>query len=121
MNVEGKTADLAFRFAVAGQVTIIFGTIRHKFRNDVPLQFVSHLAEKVTHRNARLVEFPSVDDRIGVVVQHLLLEDVEVTIELEAGPTGGERGDKDVGLGTGFDVVVYVGINHFHDVINANA
>ena len=80
------------------------------------MQLVRHLTQVIPRRDVGLVGAVGEVDRVGIEVEDLFLEEVEVLVQLEASVTGGEGGDEeddapDVHLG-----VFGIGVDHFQGV-----
>ena len=56
------------------------------------------------------------DDRVGVEVEDLFLEEIEVLVQLEASVTGDEGGDEEVDAPIVHIVVFGIGVDHFQGV-----
>ena len=65
-DVQGETAYLAKDFSSTGLVPIILCTPRNELGNDVPIQFIRHIAQKIPDGNAALARTPLVHDTVGI-------------------------------------------------------
>ena len=98
--VETEPPHLAFHETKFGLISIIFGAARYEFYNVILLvDFTRKVAEVITQVWVGLAFVCNEDDRVGVVVQHTLLQLLQGGIESEPGPTGSETGYKDVKVG----------------------
>ena len=94
-HVEGEASHLAFHFVVSGLVPIILGAPRGEIHDVVvPFQLVRHLPQVIPRRDVGLTGTVGVDDGVGVEVEDLFLQPVEVLVQLESGVTGGAGGDE---------------------------
>ena len=120
-NVQRETADLAHHFTSTGRVPIILGAPRNELGDDVPIQFIRHVPEKIPSGNTGLTGTPLVHYTVGIIVEDLLLEGVQGLIELESSMTRGERRHKDVGLGAFDSIVLDTGVDGFQNVVGTEA
>ena len=118
-NIQGETADLTHHFACASRVPIILSTPRNKLGDDVSVQFIRHIPQKIARGDRGLTWTPAVNDTVRVIVKDLLLEGVQGLIELESCMARGERRHKDVGFGAFDGIVLDTGIDGFQDVVGA--
>jgi len=80
-NVEREASDFAADFALLSFVAVIFGSSGSEFGDEVSvIEFIGHFTEIVPELDIRLTWFDSVDDGIGVKVEDLLFEMVQVTV-----------------------------------------
>ena len=83
-----------------GLVAIVLGTRRYEFRNVVVgVQFTGKVAEVIAQDRVGLPLVLQEDEGVRVVVQDPLPQGFEGGIESESGPTGRERGHKNVQVG----------------------
>ena len=75
-DVQGETAYLTHHFAATGLVPIILGAPRNKLGDDVSVQFIRHVPEKIPGGNAGLTGTTLVHHTICIVVKDLLLKGV---------------------------------------------
>ena len=64
-------------------------------------------------------EAPRVDDGVCIVVKHLLTQFLQVRIQLEPRPTGGERSNEDIGPIAGQVIVLCVLEDHLQHIVCA--
>ena len=113
--VEAEPSHFAFDFALFGFVPIILGTTRHEFFNGiVVIHFTRKLAEVIPQDRVGLSLLSQVNDRVGVIVQDPLPQQFQCFVEAETGPTGGERGHKNVQVGRHGNVLVLVLVVDLH-------
>ena len=79
----------------------------------VPFQLVRHLPQVIPRRDVGLVGTVGKDDGVGVEVEDLFLQPVEVLVQLESGVTGGEGGDEEVDASVVGLVVSGIGVDYF--------
>ena len=120
-DVQRETAYLAHHFASTGLVPIILGAPGNKLGDDVPVQFIRHVPQKIARGDRGLTGTPLVHHTIRVVIQDLLLEGVQGLVELESSMAGGESRHKDVGFGAFDDIVLDAGVDGFQDVVGTEA
>ena len=81
-HVEGEAAHLAFHFATVGLVPIILGAPGGEIHDVVvPFQLVRHLTQVIPRRDVGLTGKVGVDDGVGVEVEDLFLQPVEVLVQ----------------------------------------
>ena len=113
-HVEGEAAHLAFHFASLGPVPIILGTARGEIHDVVAsYQLVRHLPQVIPRRDVRFPGTVGKDDGVGVEVEDLFLQPVEVLVQFKTGVTGGEGGDEEVDAPVVGLVVAGVQVDHF--------
>ena len=113
-HVEGEASHLAFHFAVSGLVPIILGAPRGEIHDVVvPFQLVRHLPQVIPRRDVGLTGKVGVDDGVGVEVEDLFLQVVEVLVQFQSGVTGGEGGDEEVNAPVVRLVVSGIRVDHF--------
>ena len=96
-HVEGEAAHLAFHFAVSGLVPVILGVAGGEIHDVVvPFQLVRHFPKVIPRRDLGLTGKVGVDDGVGVEVEDLFLQPVQVLVQFQSGVTGGEGGDEEV-------------------------
>ena len=101
-HVEGEAAHLAFHFASLGPVPIILRAPRGEIHDVVvPFQLVRHLPQVIPRREVGLTGTVGKDDGVGVEVEDLLLQPIEVLVQLESGVTGSEGSGGGGGSGYG--------------------
>ena len=120
-DVQRETAYLAHYFACASRVPIILGAPRNELGDDVSVQFIGHVPQKITRGNRGLIGTPLVHNTIGIIVKDLLLKGVEGLVELEPSMARGESRHKDVGFGAFDGIVLDTGVNGLQDVVGTEA
>ena len=75
-NIEGESSDVTHHFTSTGLVPIILGAPRNELGDDIPVQFIRHVPQKIADGNAGLTRTPSIDHSVRVIIRHLLLESV---------------------------------------------
>ena len=116
-NIQRETADLAHHFTCASRVPIILGAPRNKLSDDVSVQFIGHVPQKIPGGNTGLTWTPLVHHTVRIVVKHLLLKGVEGLVELEPSMARGERRHKDIGLGAFNGIVLDTGVDGLQNVV----
>ena len=116
-DVQSETADLAHHFASTGLVPIILSAPGNKLSDDVSIQFVRHVPQKIPGGNTGLTGTPLVHDAICVIVEDLLLKGVQRLVELESSMARRESRHKDVGFSTFDGIVLDTGVDGFQDVV----
>ena len=116
-DVQRETADLAHHFTSTGRVPIILGAPRNELGDNVPIQFIRHIPQKIPGGNTGLTGTPLVHDAICVIVEDLLLKGVQRLVELESSMTRRESRHKDVGLGAFDSIILDTGVNGLQDVV----
>ena len=113
-HVEGEAAHLAFHFATLGLVPIILGAAGGEIHDVVvPFQLVRHFPQVIPRRDVGLTGKVGVDDGVGVEVEDLFLQPVQVLVQFQSGVTGGEGGDEEVDAPAVRLVVSGVRVHHF--------
>ena len=120
-DVQGETAYLAHHFALSCCVPIILSAPRNKLGDDVPVQFIRHVLQKITRGDGGLIGTPSVDHTVRIIVKDLFLEGVQGLVELQSSMASGESRHKDVGLGAFDGIVLDTGVNGLQDVVGTEA
>ena len=110
-DVQGETAYLAHDFTLSCRVPIILGAPRNKLSDDVPVQLVRHVPQKITRGDEGLIGTPSVDHTVRIVLKDLLLKGVQGLVELQSSMTRGESRHKDIGLSAFDGIVLDTGVN----------
>ena len=96
-HVEGEAPHFAFHFALLGPVPIILRAPGGKIHDVVvSFQLVRHLPQEIPCGDVGLAGTVGKDDRVGVEVEDLFLQLVEVLVQLQAGVPGGEGGDEEI-------------------------
>ena len=81
-HVEGEAAHLAFHFAVSGLVPVILGAAGGEIHDVVvPFQLVRHFPQVIPRRDVGLTGKVGVDDGVGVEVEDLFLQPVQVLVQ----------------------------------------
>ena len=111
-DVQSETAYLTHHFAVSCFVPIILSAPRNKLGDDVSVQFIRHVPQKITRGDEGLIGTPSVNHTVRIIVKDLFLEGIMAR---------GEGCHKDVGLGAFDGIVLDTGVNGFQDVIGTEA
>lgn len=73
-NIQGESPDIADHFSLHCRVTVVFDTTRDEFCDDVTIEFIRHVPEKVAGGDEGLNRVPFVHHTIGIIVKDLLLE-----------------------------------------------
>ena len=120
-DAQSKTAYLAYHFACTCCIPIILGASRNKLGDDVSIQLVRHVPEKIPGGNAGLTRTPLVHHTVRIVIEDLLLEGVQGLVKLQSSMAGGESRHKDVGLGAFDRIVLDTSVNGLQDVVGAEA
>ena len=120
-DVQGESVYLAHHFALSCCVPIILSAPRNKLGDDVPVQLIRHVPQKITHGDEGLIGTTSVDHTVRIIVKDLLLKGVQGLIELEPSMARGEGHHKDVGLGAFDGIVLDTGVNGLQDVVGTEA
>ena len=116
-DVQRETAYLAHYFACASRVPIILGAPRNELGDDVSVQFIGHVPQKITRGNGGLTGTPSINHAVRIVVKDLLLKDVQRLVELEPSMARSESRHKDIGLGAFDGIVLDTGVDSLQDVV----
>ena len=75
----------------------------------------------MTRVDGGLVETPSANHAVRIVVKDLLLKGVEGLVELQSSMAHGESRHKDIGLGAFDGIVLDTGVNGLQDVVGTKA
>ena len=79
---------------------IILGALRNKLGDDISVQFVGHIPQKIPDGDGRLARTLFLHHTVGIIVKDLLLEDIKGLVEFEPSVTRGESCYEDVGFGS---------------------
>ena len=120
-DVQRETAYPANHFSSSGLVPIILGASRNELGDDVPVEFIRHVPQKITFGDGGLTGTPLVHDTIGIEIKDLLLKGVQGLVELEPSMARGESRHKDIGLGAFDGIVLDSGVNGLQDIVGAEA
>ena len=120
-DVQGETAYLTHHFACAGRIPIILSAPRNKLSDDVSVQFIRHVPQKIADGNAGLAKTPLVHDTVGIIVEDLLLKGIEGLVEFEPSMARGESCYEDIGFGAFNSIVLDTGVNGLQDVVGTEA
>ena len=120
-DVQRETAYLANHFSSTGLVPIILGASRNELGDDVPVEFIRHVPQKITFGDGGLTGTPLVHDTIGIEIKDLLLKGVQGLVELEPSMARCESRHKDVGLGAFDGIVLDTGVDGLQDVVGTEA
>ena len=113
-HVEGEASHLAFHFATLGPVPIILGAPGGEIHDVVvPFQLVRHFPQVIPRREVGFTGKMGVDDGVGVEVEDLFLQPLEVLVQFQSRVTGGEGGDEEVHAPVVRLVVSGIGVDHF--------
>ena len=104
-----------------GLIPIILGATGSELGDDITVQFIHHVAQKIPDGDAGLTGTPLVHDTVGIIVKDLLLKGVEGLVEFEPSMTRGEGRYKDVGLGPFDRIVLDAGVDGLQDVVGTEA
>ena len=75
-NIQGESSDLTHHFTLPCRVPVILSASRNELGDDVTIQFVGHVPQKITCGDGGLTRTPSVDHTVRVIIKHLLLKGV---------------------------------------------
>ena len=120
-DVQGESTYFAHHFALSCRVPIVLSAPRNKLGDDVPVQFIRHVPQKITRGDGGLIGTPSVDHTVHIIVKDLLLKSIEGLIEFEPSMTRGESRHKNVGLGAFDGIVLDTGVDGLQDVVDTEA
>ena len=89
----------------------LLGTPRNKLGDDISVQFVGHIPQKIPDGDGRLARTPFVHRTVGIIVKDLLLEDIKGLVEFEPSVTRGEGPHENIGLGPFDGILVDAGVH----------
>ena len=75
-NIQGESSDLTHHFALPCRVPIVLSAPRIELGDEIPVQFIRHVPQKITYGDGGLTRTPSVDRIVRVIIKHLSLEGV---------------------------------------------
>ena len=120
-DLQGETAYLTNDFTSTGLVPIILGAPGNKLGDDIPIQFIRHISQKIADRNAGLAWTPLVHDTVGIIVKDLLLKGIEGLVEFEPSMTRGGSRYEDVRFGPFDRLLLDAGVDGLQDVVGTEA
>ena len=83
-DVQSETAYLAHHFTLSCRVPIILSAPGNELSDDIPVQFIRHVPQKITRGDGGLIGTPSVDHTVRIMAKNLLLKGVEGLVELQS-------------------------------------
>ena len=75
-NISGESLDLTHPFTLPCRVPIVLSAPRNEIGDDIPVQFIHPVPQKITCGDGGLARTPSVDHTVLVIIKYLLLEGV---------------------------------------------